>query len=173
MLEVSRAINPDCEHLLGDMRSVRLSRVFDAVFIHDAIMYITTEDDLRRAIETAFIHVKPGGVALLAPDFVRETFRPSTESGGEDGEGRSMRWLDWTFDPNPADDTVETHYVYMLKTANDVTVEHDVHVLRRVRSRGVAAPLGRGRVSDPHRRRQPTIAISSSRSNRLVDEVLA
>ena len=76
MLEVSRAINPDCEHLPGDMRSVRLDRVFDAIFIHDAIMYITTEADLRQAIETAFVHVKPGGVALLAPDFVREDLPP-------------------------------------------------------------------------------------------------
>ncbi len=127
MLEVSRAINPDCEHLPGDMRSVRLDRVFDAVFIHDAIMYITTEADLRQAIETAFVHVKPGGVALLAPDFVRETFRPSTEDGGEDGEGRSIRWLEWTFDPDPADNMVTAHFVYMFKEGDKVTTEHDVH----------------------------------------------
>src|SRR5262245_42278431 len=60
MLEVSRATNPECEHLLGDMRSVRLGRVFDGVFIHDAIMYITTEADLRSVIETVWVHVRPG-----------------------------------------------------------------------------------------------------------------
>ena len=38
MLAVSRAINPDCEHVHGDMRNVRLGRTFDAVFIHDAPM---------------------------------------------------------------------------------------------------------------------------------------
>ena len=37
MLDVSRRLNPDCEHLAGDMRSVRLGRSFDAVFVHDAI----------------------------------------------------------------------------------------------------------------------------------------
>ena len=37
MLSVSRSINPECEHLLGDMRTLRLDRVFDAVFIHDAV----------------------------------------------------------------------------------------------------------------------------------------
>ena len=37
MLEVSRRLNPECEHVQGDMRSVRLRRTFDAVFVHDAI----------------------------------------------------------------------------------------------------------------------------------------
>ena len=110
------------------MRSLRLERVFDAVFIHDAIMYITSEGDLRRAIETAYVHTKPGGVALLAPDFVRETFTPSTEDGGHDGEGRAIRYLEWTFDPEPADSTVAAHFVYMMKEGDRVTVEHDVHI---------------------------------------------
>jgi SAM-dependent methyltransferase len=128
MIEVSRATNPECEHLVGDMRTIRLERVFDAVFIHDAIMYMTSEVDLHRAIETAYAHLKPGGVALLAPDFVRETFKPSTDEGGEDGEGRSMRWQSWTFDPDPADSTVVSHFVYMMKERDRLTVEHDVHI---------------------------------------------
>src|SRR5688572_5543710 len=44
MLEISRAINPECAHLLADMRTLRLGREFDAVFVHDAVMYLTTED---------------------------------------------------------------------------------------------------------------------------------
>lgn len=128
MIEVSRAINPECEHLVGDMRSVRLERLFDAVFIHDAIMYITSEDDLRRAIETAHVHLKPGGAALLAPDFVRETFKPSTEDGGHDGEGRAIRYLSWSFPPDPGASTFDTHFVYMLKDGNHLTVEYDVHM---------------------------------------------
>src|SRR5262245_4609683 len=50
MLAVSRALNPECEHRRGDMRSVRLGREFDCVFVHDAICYITTEADLRRVL---------------------------------------------------------------------------------------------------------------------------
>src|SRR5262245_37325508 len=46
MLATSRALNPGVEHVEGDMRTVRLNRTFDAVFIHDAIMYMITEDDL-------------------------------------------------------------------------------------------------------------------------------
>src|SRR4029079_11967617 len=43
MLAVSRQLNPECEHVEGDMCAVRLGRLFDAVFVHDAIMYLTTE----------------------------------------------------------------------------------------------------------------------------------
>ncbi len=42
MLALSRQLNEDCEHLLGDMRSLRLGTSFDLVFVHDAVMYITT-----------------------------------------------------------------------------------------------------------------------------------
>src|SRR5262245_28363274 len=37
MLANSRILNPECEHVVGDMRSLNLLRTFDLVFIHDAI----------------------------------------------------------------------------------------------------------------------------------------
>jgi SAM-dependent methyltransferase len=129
MLEVSRALNPECEHVHGDMRTVRLGRRFDAVFVHDAIVYMTTEDDLKRAIETAYLHCEPGGAALFAPDHVRENFRPSTDHGGHDGPDRSMRYLEWTWDPDPADHSYLVDYTYVLREGDGlVRVEHDRHV---------------------------------------------
>jgi SAM-dependent methyltransferase len=129
MLDVSRHINADCEHLQGDMRTVRLGRQFDAVFIHDAIVYMTTLDDLRRAIETAFVHCKPGGVALFVPDHVRETYAPATDHGGDDGEGRGVRYLEWTYDPDTSDTTYVTDYVFILREGDQpVRVVHEQHV---------------------------------------------
>ena len=129
MLALSRALNPECEHVEGDMRTVRLNRQFDAVFIHDAICYMTTEADLRGAIETAWLHCKPGGAALFAPDYVRENFRPGTEEGGHDGaDGRALRYLEWMWDPEPDDSTYVVDYAYLLRDGATVTVEHDRHV---------------------------------------------
>jgi len=130
MLDVSRALNPGCEHIVGDMRDVRLGRAFDAVFVHDAVCYMTTEDDLRRAIETVRVHLRPGGAALFAPDFVRETFRPWTNHGGHDGaDGRALRYLEWTRDPDPDDDTYLVDYTFhLLEPDGTLTVEHDRHV---------------------------------------------
>jgi ubiquinone/menaquinone biosynthesis C-methylase UbiE len=52
MLALSATINPECEHIRGDMRTLRLGRQFDFVFVHDAISYMTTAPDLRRAVKT-------------------------------------------------------------------------------------------------------------------------
>ncbi len=128
MLAVSRALNPECEHLEGDMRSVRLGREFDAVFVHDAIMYMTTEADLRRAIVTAYVHCRPGGAALFAPDHVRETWEPKTEWGGQDGEGRGVRYLEWDWDPDPDDTQYFGEFTYLLREGNDIRCQYDRHV---------------------------------------------
>ena len=129
MLAVSRALNPECEHVEGDMRDVRLGRTFDAVFIHDAVCYMTSEADLRAAMATAFAHCRPGGAALFAPDYVLETWRASTDHGGHDGVGRSLRYLEWAWDPDPADTTYLVDFAYLLREADGtVTVERDRHV---------------------------------------------
>jgi SAM-dependent methyltransferase len=128
MLTLSRALNPDCEHIQGDMRTLRLGRQFDAVFVHDAVDYMTTEEDLGAAISTAFEHCRPGGVALFAPDHVRETFHSTTDHGGHDGEGRSLRYLEWDWDPDPEDSTYVADFAYLLKDeTGDVRVVHDRH----------------------------------------------
>ena len=82
MVAVSQRLNPECEHHVGDMRTVRLGREFDAVFVHDAIEYMITEDDLRQAVRTAYAHCRPGGVAVLVPDDIVENFEPVTDVVG-------------------------------------------------------------------------------------------
>ena len=128
MLDVSRSLNPDCEHLRGDMYSVRLDRAFDCVFLHDAVCYATSLDLLRTAISTLFIHCRPGGVAVIAPDFVEETFREGTDHGGHDGDGRALRYLEWTWDPDPTDSTYVVDYAYLLREGESASVRHDRHV---------------------------------------------
>lgn len=129
MLELSRRLNPECEHVLGDMRTLRLGRTFDAVMIDDAVMYMTGSADLRAALDTAAGHLRPGGVAIVLPDVVRETFAPRTEHGGHDGDARSLRYLSWTYDPDPGDSTYVIDFVMLLREgASDVRVRHDRHV---------------------------------------------
>src|SRR6185503_15554016 len=78
---------------------------------------------------TAFVHCKAGGVALFVPDHVRETFEPSTDHGGRDGEGRALRYLEWTYDPDAGDTTCVTEYAYLLREDNQpARVEHEHHV---------------------------------------------
>lgn len=74
MLDQCKALNPSIPCVQGDMRSVQLGETFDAVLIHDAIDYMLSEDDVLATLRTAADHLREGGVALIAPTYVRETF---------------------------------------------------------------------------------------------------
>ena len=152
MRELSRRLNPECEHLPGDMRAVRLGRKFDAVFLHDAVIYMTSEEDLRAALATVAFHLAPGGAALVAPDVTAETFLEATEhGGGEDAGGRGARYLQWALPPEPGGTVFETHYAFLLREPDEkVFSAHDVHReglfpretwLRLFREVGLAAEL--------------------------------
>jgi ubiquinone/menaquinone biosynthesis C-methylase UbiE len=129
MLAESQKINPECEHLPGDMRTIRLGREFDAVFIHDAIDYMITADDLRAALTTAYLHCKVGGVCVIAPDHIRENLNLDTDCDGNDGEdGRAARFLEWSWDPDPNDDWVQTEYSFVFRDASGkITSAHESH----------------------------------------------
>ncbi len=157
MLAVSGSLNPECEHLQGDMRTIRLGRTFDAVFVHDAISYLTTTDDLRAALETASVHCRSGGGAVVVPDFVRETFFEGTDHGGHDAPDHGMRYLEWRTDPIRSDTTYLVDFAYLLRLPGGaIDVRRDRHVcglfpratwLELLEEAGFAArvvPLGHG-----------------------------
>ncbi len=130
MLRVSRKLNPECEHIEGDIRTIRLGQTFDAVFVHDAICHMTTERDLRAVLQTACEHCRPGGAALFVPDFVRETFVAGTDQGGSDSPERSLRFLQWIVDPDPTDTTYLVDFAILLRNRQGrARVAHDRHTL--------------------------------------------
>jgi hypothetical protein len=109
------------------MRTLRLERQFDAVLLHDALTYMRTEAELRQAAETAFVHTRPGGVAIFAPDCVVETFAEDTEvHEAEEGE-RALRSVAWMWDPDPTDTEYTVDYVFMLREGGALRVVHDTH----------------------------------------------
>ncbi len=128
MQALSMFQNPECEHLGGDMRTLRLERAFDVVLVHDAIMYMTTETELRASVETAFLHLRPGGAAVFAPDMLRENFRESSRLHEGARGARSLRCLEWVWDPNPQDSSFHVEYAFLLREGRDIQAIHDTHV---------------------------------------------
>jgi SAM-dependent methyltransferase len=125
MLEASRKVNPECRHQVGDMRELSLGKSFDLVLVHDAIMYATDEDALKAVVATAYRHLRPGGGAVFVPDHVLETFETTTRTGGEDGtDGRALRYLQWTWDPDPNDHSYEVAWAF-LRTEEDGSLRVD------------------------------------------------
>ena len=133
MLEISRTLNPDVEHHLGDMRTVRLGRTFDAVLIHDAVSYMLTEDDLRATFATARAHLRVGGLLLTTPDLVRDTFQDGKVLSwpGQPSDDPGVPQVDLEEhlrDPDPTDPTIESLFVYTIVENGVRRVEEDVHV---------------------------------------------
>ena len=131
MLSVSGRLNPDCAHVQGDMRTIRLGRMFDAVVVHDSVDYITRSTDLRQVIETAFAHCRPGGIAVFVPDYIADTFEPVTGRGGSsDTTGKKASFRERTWDPDPADDWIQSEYEFVLRAADGtVQVVQETHRL--------------------------------------------
>lgn len=129
MLALSRTINPELPHVQGDMRSLKLRRQFEAVFAHDACSYLTTEQDIRQLTATAFEHCLPGGVAVFCPDHTAENLVYETGHGGHDGDGRALRYLEWTYPGPPGTHAFFVDYVYILhEVGRDSRVVYDRHL---------------------------------------------
>ena len=129
MLALSQKLNPTVEHHLGDIRSVRLSRIFRAVLIHDAIIYMLTEQDLRASFATARAHLGSGGVLIVAPDWFTETFGGTTvlhwirQSGDME-----VTFIEYLHDPNPNDTMLESMFFFIINQQGQTIIEQDRHV---------------------------------------------
>ncbi len=128
MLAISAQLNPECAHAVGDMRTFDAAATFDVVFIHDAIDYMTTLDDLNVVFRNVYKHCKTDGLVMLVPDCTRETYEASTDHGGSDSEERSLRFLEWSYDPDPEDTHTVVEYVFAFREGDGpVRSEHETH----------------------------------------------
>jgi SAM-dependent methyltransferase len=58
--------NSQIEYFPGDVRSIRLEKTFDVVIsLFDVMSYQTENSDLKRAFETAAIHLEEGGIFIF------------------------------------------------------------------------------------------------------------
>ncbi len=129
MVKHSARLNPGVAHHVGDMRAVRLGRKFKAVIIHDAIDYMLTEADLRATFARAAAHLEPGGVFITSPDYFRETYRAPRVDSSTRSDGRTeLTHIEFDYDPDPQDTTVESIMFYLIRQGGHLRIEHDRHV---------------------------------------------
>lgn len=130
MLEHSVRLNPSVDHHLGDMRTVRLGRTFQAVVIHDAVDYLLTEDDLKATFATAAAHLEAGGVLIVTPDHFRETFRDGKVTSETHADGsKAVTFIEFDHDPEPSDTTVESIFIFIVREDGRTSLELDRHIL--------------------------------------------
>ncbi|MFC1607467.1 class I SAM-dependent methyltransferase [Candidatus Latescibacterota bacterium] len=128
MLNQSRVLNPGVEHLIGDMRSVRLGRKFKAVIIHDAIGYMVSEEDLSLTFATVVEHLEPGGIFITSPDYFTETFHDPSVSHSTRSDGDiELTFIEYDYDPDPDDCTIESIMFYLIRKDGKISLEKDYH----------------------------------------------
>ena len=130
MIDLAKQLNPEVTYLVGDMRSIRLDKAFDAVTIFDSIGYMLTEDDLQSAFATAFIHLKPDGILLTYQENSTEHFKQNQTRYSTHSQGDiEITFVENNYDPDPKDTTYESTFVYLIRRGKELKIETDSHVL--------------------------------------------
>jgi SAM-dependent methyltransferase len=129
MLRLARRLNPEVMYHEGDMRTLRLPERFDAVALLDSVGYMLTDDDLRSAFETAFFHLRPGGVLLTCVEHTVQSFQQNrticvTRVLGD----TEITFVENYYDPDPSDTTYECTFIYLIRERGDLRVETDRHL---------------------------------------------
>jgi SAM-dependent methyltransferase len=129
MLDLARQLNPEVEYLLGDMRHLRLKRLYDAVVIADSIDYMLDTPDLAAAFATAFAHLRPGGVFLTYAEDTRERYiQNSSHCFSEKLENVEISVFQNTYDPDPADTTIEKTFIFLIRQEGQLSIHTDRHL---------------------------------------------
>ena len=134
MLDVARQLNPECTFVRADMRTCQLAHPFDAVLIDDAITYMTSRADLTSVFATAYTHLAPGGVMVVTPDHLVETFQQNATHVSHASARHKPAHLDVAFienyyDPDLHDDTCTGTYLYLIREHGALRVVQDTSTL--------------------------------------------
>lgn len=124
MLKIAQDLNPEVNYLQGDMRSIELNQLFDAVTIPDSIDHMQTIQDLKSAIQTAYQHLKPGGVCLIL-GHIKEEFKENNfvYSGKKDNIHITM--FENNYIPDPYNNTYESSIVYLIRKVGKLDIYTD------------------------------------------------
>ena len=128
MLEIAGKLNPEVTYIRGDMRKIALRECFDAVAIPDSIGYMTTVEDLRKAIITACNHLRPGGVLLIVAP-TSEEFRENNfvYTGSKGDVEVTVFENNYVFES--ARTTYEVTLVYLIRRRGTLEIYTDRHTL--------------------------------------------
>lgn len=128
MLENARKLNPEVVYLHGDMRTIKLGESFDAVAIPDSIGYMTTLKDLRRAIITAYKHLKPGGVLLIMANIAEQFKQNNFVYTGFKGDVE-ITLFENNYIPDRSGTTYEATLIFLIRRKGKLEIHTDRHTI--------------------------------------------
>ncbi len=128
MLINCRVLCPSAQTVVGDMRSLPLSEPVDVVLIHDAVDYMTTMQDVQAALQTAAIHLKPGGLLMVAPTYTLESFEDhQTAQDAHADDEVAVRFASHIYRLSPDATQFIMDMTLLIKENNQLRIERDRH----------------------------------------------
>jgi hypothetical protein len=102
------------------------------ILIDDSITYMTAEEDLSAAFESAYRHLKAGGVMITVPDVCKDNFLQnrtvvSAAKSTSKPANVDVIFIENSYDPDPDDNTYEVNFVFIIREGGELKIEHDVH----------------------------------------------
>ena len=126
MLGLAGGLNPEAEYAAGDMRTMRLERLFDAVALLDAINHMTVESDLRAVFLTAWEHLRPGGIFLTVNEVSPGAFvQNKLYCTSHKKDGVEIAFVENLYDPDPSDTSYEHTCLYLIRRDGELTIRSD------------------------------------------------
>lgn len=131
MLKQARPLNPEVEYVEGDMRDIRLNKTYDVVTILDSIEYNRSEEDILAAFETAYTHLKPGGMLLTILEYTVENFpqNRTTVDTRPPKDGIQITFIENNYDPDPNDTHFEATFIFMVRKNGKLEIHTDQHLI--------------------------------------------
>ena len=124
MLNIARERNPEVNYVFGDMRKIKLLECFDAVAIPDSIGHMTTEQDLKKTIDTANKHLKPGGVLLIVAHIGEEFRENNFVYSGSKGD-IEVTIFENNYILKPACTAYDATVVYLIRRSGKLEIHSD------------------------------------------------
>jgi len=126
MLAQAKKLNPESTFVQGDMRTFWLNTTFDAVLMDDAISHMNCRADFVAAFRTAYAHLSPGGVLVVAPDVTIKSFQQNkTTTTSATQDGLDVVFIENVYDPDPTDEHYETTILYLIRERGRLRIETD------------------------------------------------
>jgi SAM-dependent methyltransferase len=128
MLEIAKKLNPEAAYHNQDMRTVKLEEYFDAVAIPDSIGYMVTVKDLKRAIFSAYKHLKPGGVLLIVAH-IKEEFMENNFLYTGSQKDIEITVFENNYITDPAGTKYEATIIHLIRKKGKLEIYSDCHTI--------------------------------------------
>ena len=128
MLDIARKINPEIIYHEGDMRSIELGEVFDAVIVPDSIDYMRTEDDLFSVMMTANKHLRSGGMLMVVAHPEEMFHQNNFVYTGSDND-TEITVYENNYIPASPGTGYEATFVYLIRRHGKLEIYTDRHFL--------------------------------------------